>query len=196
MGDPWEALAADPILAARAAEVRAEWRTDEEEWTRAEAERWVHRRSLADLAREYLHRGDTVAVIAGACMFRGTLARVGSDWLQVLTGAGAVDVALSAGVVLRRIERARAGGCRDDGSVATFRARLLEYEASGVEVVVGAWSITTEIHGRVAVGRDHVVLTGDGFETALGRIAWIRPERTVEATRDRFRIQGGRAAEE
>lgn len=181
MGDPLEELAADPILAARAAEARAEWRTEEEEWTRAEAERWIHRRSLADLAREYLHRGDTVEVIAGACVFRGTLSRVGRDWLQVLTGAGAVDVALSGGVVLRRVERAGAGGCRDDGSVATFRARLLEYEASGIEVVVGASSTTTtEIHGRVAVGSDHVVLAGDGVETALRRIAWIRPHARPE----------------
>jgi hypothetical protein len=177
MGDPLEELAADPALAARAAEARAEWRTEEEEWTRAEAERWVHRRSLADLAREYLHRGDTVEVIAGALGFRGTLARVGDDWLQVLTGAGPVDVPLSGGVVLRRVERAEAGGRRDDGSVATFRARLLEYEASGVDVVVGGWSTTTEVHGCVAVGGDHVVVTGDGVETALGRIAWIRPQR-------------------
>lgn len=176
MGDPLAELAADPVLAARAAEARAEWRTEEEEWTRAEAERWVHRRSLADLAREYLHRGDTVEVIAGACGFRGILARVGRDWLQVLTGAGPVDVPLANGVVLRRVERAVTGGCRDDGSVATFRARLLEYEASGVAVVVGDWSTTTEMHGRVAVGGDHVVVTGDGVETALGRIAWIRPQ--------------------
>jgi hypothetical protein len=175
MVDPLEELVADPVLAARAAEVRAEWRTEEEEWTRAEAERWVHRRSLADLAREYLHRGDTVEVTAGACAFRGTLSRVGRDWLQVLSGAGGVDVALSGGVVLRRVERAAAGGCRDDGSVATFRARLLEYEASGVEVVVGAWSTTAEFVGRVAVGKDHVVLAGAGVETALRQIAWIRP---------------------
>jgi hypothetical protein len=177
MTDPLQDLAADPALAAEAAAARAAWRAEEEEWTRAEAERWVHRRTLADLAREYLHRGDTVAVVAAGTSFYGKLARVGDDWLQVKASSGPVDVALSphTPVIVRRVERAPAGGWRDDGAVATFRARLLEHEANAEEVVVGSVLLDEELQGVLMVGADHVVVTAGEIETALVSVSWVRP---------------------
>jgi hypothetical protein len=185
MTDPLGDLAADPALAAEAAAARAAWRAEEEEWTQAEADRWMHRRTLVDLAREYLHRGDTVAVVAAGTTFRGTLTRVGNDWLQVMTAGGAVDIALTltgkwdgplpAPVMIQQLERASAGGCRDDGSVATFRARLLEHEANGEDVVVGSALLGEELQGVLTVGADHVVVTAGEIETALVAVSWVRP---------------------
>ncbi|MGH9025660.1 MAG: hypothetical protein ACRDWD_06005 [Acidimicrobiia bacterium] len=186
MTDPLAYLATDPELAAEAAAARAEWRAEEEEWTRAEAERWVHRRTLVDLAREYLHRGDEVAVVAAGVTFCGELTRVGTDWLQVQTMSGRVDVALTlnladgpagaqpAPVLIRRTERARAGGRRDDGAVATFRARLLEHETNGAVVVVGSRLLPGELRGVLAVGADHVLVCAEGVETAVPWVEWVR----------------------
>jgi hypothetical protein len=183
MTDPLGHLATDPALAGEAAAVRAEWRAEEEEWTRTEAQRWMHRRTFTDLAREYLHRGDTVAVVAAGTTFRGTLTRVGKDWLQLKTEGSAVDIALAlagawdralpAPVMIQRLERARAGGCRDDGSVATFRARLLQHEADGKVVVVGSPLLDGELRGVLTVGADHVVVNHGGIETALPWLSWV-----------------------
>jgi hypothetical protein len=177
MTDPLADLVADPALAAGAAAARAEWRAEEEEWTRAEAERWRHQRTVAGLAREYLHRGDTVEVAIAGATFRGTLTRVGDDWLQVQTDGGEVDVSLAAGIVLRRLVRAVAGGRRDDGAVATFRARLLEHEAAGEPVIVGAPALDGTVQGAMTVGADHVIITVDEIETALAQISWVYPAR-------------------
>jgi hypothetical protein len=174
MSDPLADLVADPALASEAAAARAEWRAEEEEWTRAEAERWRHQRTLAGLAREYLHRGDTVEVVAAGVRFRGPLSRVGDDWLQVQTDGGPVDVSFSSALVLRRLVRAAAGGCRDDGAVATFRARLLEYEAGGEAVIVGAPALDGALRGVLTVGSDHVIITTDEIETALPEISWVQ----------------------
>ena len=185
MSDPLADLATDPALAAEAAAARAEWRAEEEEWTRAEAERWAHQRSLADLAREYLHRGDTVEVYVAGARFRGLLSRVGDDWLRVETDGGAADVFLGAGVVLRRVVRARAGGRRDDGTVRTFRARLLELEAEGAPVIVSAPSFDSDLRGYLTVGADHIIVTDDDVETALSCVSWVqRRDRSPDSTLD------------
>jgi len=174
MTDPLARLAADPALAAEAAAARAEWRAEEEEWTRAEAERWRHQRTLAGLAREYLHRGDTVEVVAAGAVFRGLLTKVGADWLQLETEAGVVDVSLARGVALRRVVRARTGGRRDDGSVATFRARLLELEGEGEPVIVGVPALDEALSGQLFVGTDHVIVTSGEIETAVPEVSWVR----------------------
>jgi hypothetical protein len=164
-------------LSAAAAALRAAWRADEEEWIRGAVAHWEHRRTLVDVARDCMHRGDTVAVLVGGATFTGTLSAAGDDLLQVLTPSGHVDIQLHASlpspVVLRVVTRAHAGGRRGDPNASTFRARLLEREADGDEVVVGSLLLAEALGGTLSVGADQVgVRDGDGSPTYLP-IAWV-----------------------
>jgi hypothetical protein len=180
--------AGGPDLGAATGSMREAWRAEEEEWSRAAAAQWAHGRRLVDVARELMHRGDTVSVTAGGATFTGEVTDVGLDVLRVRTVAGAVDVqlaAMTAGtgeqrharlpapVVLRVVERARSGGRSSGGGPETFRARLLEHEADGIESAIGSALLDEDLCGTVTVGRDQVrVCDRDGGETYLP-IAWI-----------------------
>jgi hypothetical protein len=186
--------AGGPELGAATGSMREAWRTEEEEWSRAAAAQWAHGRSLVDVARELMHRGDTVSVTAGGAVFTGAVTDVGVDVMRVHTAAGAVDVQLAAvttgsgeqrhirlpaPVVLRVVERARSGG-RSSGGGGTFRARLLEHEADGIELAVGSALLGDDLYGTVTVGRDQVrVCDRDGGETYLpiAWISWVRRRR-------------------
>ena len=70
----------DGDLHARSAAVRAEWRDDEEAWTRAAFEHWEHRRTLVDIVRDCMIRADEVIlttphVRAARCDHRGRTRR-------------------------------------------------------------------------------------------------------------------------
>jgi hypothetical protein len=160
--------------------VRAEWRADEEEWTRAGIERWRHERSLLDLLREGMHRGDTISLSLplGTPTFTGCVTAVGDDLVTLTLPDGPVDVRCDAEapVVVRVTERARSGGTRGD-TVTTFRARLLELEMSERDVEVGVRATADVVRGKLVVGRDHVILHDrDGVDTAiaLAAVAWVR----------------------
>ncbi len=175
--------------------VREEWRAEEEEYARAAAAQWAHGRGLVDIARELMHRGDTVAVTTGAVTFTGVVAHVGLDVLRLATAAGSVDVrlaALTAGsgarrhtrltapVVLRITDRARAGGRRGGAGTETFRARLLEHEADAIEVRLGSLLLQEELRGVVTVGRDQLCVSDrDGRQTyvPLAWVSWVMPWR-------------------
>ena len=162
-----------------ASRARAEWRADEEEWTRAAIERWRHERSLLDLLRECMHRGDTIAVCLGGVTFTGRVAAVGDDIVALTLPDGRVDVRGDgdAPLVVRITERARSGGTRGD-AVTTFRARLLELEMVADDVAIGTRGAAEVIRGRLTVGHDHVIIqdgqSGDAV-IALAAIAWVRP---------------------
>lgn len=176
----------DPDLSGAGASLREEWRAEEEEYGRAAAAQWTHRRRLVDVATELMHRGDTVAITTAGATFTGTVTYVAEDLVTLRTPAGRVDVhaalpttvgrdraLLPAPLVIRVVERARAGGLRPGPGVESFRARLHEYEADGREVVVGSSLVTEELRGLITLGRDHVhVRSRDGAETYLPT-AWI-----------------------
>jgi hypothetical protein len=180
--------AGGPDLGAAAGSMREAWRAEEEEWSRAAAAQWAHGRSLVDIARELMHRGDTVAVTAGGTTFTGQVTDVGLDVLRLRTAAAPVDVQLAtittgsgerrstrlaAPVLLRLVARARSGGRVSGGGPETFRARLLEHEADAAEVVIGSTLLGEELCGTLTVGRDQVrVCDRDGGETYLP-IAWL-----------------------
>jgi hypothetical protein len=159
-----------------AAAARAMWREDEEEWTRAAVEQWHHGRTLVDVLRDHLHRGDTVAVTVGSTTVTGVLEAVGDDVVSVATHDGHAHARVGADtpVVLRVVSRAPFGGTRGR-PITTFRARVLEVEADEIEVeVVTIAGDTTR--GELRVARDHVrVLSADG-ETCVsfGAVAWVR----------------------
>jgi hypothetical protein len=175
MDDPLERAG----LTDAAASVRAEWRADEEEWTRAAFDRWQHERSLLDVVRACMHRGDTVALHLAHATFTGLVCAVGDDLVGLALPDGRIDVRAGDGtaIVVRVLEDARAGGTRG-ADATTFRARLLELETGEQAVEVGCTAGSEVVIGRLQVGRDHVVVRdGDGSVTvvALAAVAWVRP---------------------
>lgn len=169
--DPLEGAGLGDLGAA----LRAEWRADEEEWTRAAVERWRHERTLLDVLREHMHRGDTVALRLPHVTLTGMVSAVGEDLFAVASGDARVDVQIGerTPLVVRVVERARAGGTRGN-AVTTFRARLLELETGGQEVDV-ATTAGDVLHGRLGVGSDHVIV--DDHVIMQPAIAWIRVPR-------------------
>ncbi len=160
-----------------AAAVRAEWRADEEEWSRAALEHWEHGRSLADVARDCMHRGDAVTVAIGSVAWSGVIAGVGTDVARLDVPAGPVDVRLAAEAPF--VLRVRSGSRRPAPTgppvttVTSFTARLRELD--GTEVCIGTSGEVLE--GRLRVGRDQLRLTGDGgcVYVPAGSVWWVRP---------------------
>jgi hypothetical protein len=159
--------------------LRAEWRDDEEAWSRAALERWEQDRTLVDVLRDCMHRGDTVAFAFAACTFTGPIVAVGSDLVRVATAAGGVDVRVEATLpgVVRVVGRVPRGGARGDGGVTTFLARLRQLDATRVR-------IGTDAAGHVATGelrlaRDHVSVVdrdGDRLYLPMASVRWVRPD--------------------
>jgi len=160
-----------------ASELRAGWRAEEEAWARAAFERWQLGQSLADVARDCMHRGDTVRLSFAAVTFTGAIVGVGTDIVCVATVAPArVDIALGSDApFVMRVVPARGGGGRGDGTVTTFRARLRELDGSRVDVGLGNGSALT---GVLRVGVDHVqTVDDDGARVyaPTGSVCWVRP---------------------
>jgi len=130
-----------------AAAARSEWRADEEAWTSAAVERWLHECSLLDVVRECMHRGDTVSVGFAQRVFSGRVGAVGVDLFSLELVEGRVDVAAArdARFVLRVEARARSGGARGD-DVTTMRARLLELETARSDVELGVDAAESAVH--------------------------------------------------
>ncbi len=153
--DELEGLARHPDLGGFAATLRVEWRDEEEELARAALEQWTHQRTLGDVARELMHRGDNVAVLSNGTAFSGRIIEVGRDVVVVATVLGKVDIHLEAPVMLRVVERAKSGGTRG-GGVNSFRARMAEREMDGDEVIVGTVLTRHTLRGAIMLGRDHL----------------------------------------
>jgi hypothetical protein len=171
----------DPLARASlgdaAAAARAEWRADEEAWTRAAVEQWRHNRTIRDVLRDAMHRGDRVELALPAITFAGRVIAVGDDVVVVETIDGVVDVNVTEHVplVVRVLERAHAGGTRGE-PVTTLRARALELEGATCDARIGCCAAPTVFDGHVQVGRDHLVVTerdGTSVVLALTAVAWM-----------------------
>src|SRR5437660_994034 len=110
--------------------MREEWRAEQEAVTRDAAEQWRHSRTLLDLAREHMHRGDRVAITAAGHRSVGVIIEVAADRIALLDEgspgqAARTDVHVLDAIPLAFsvVERARAGG-RTGARTASFRARL------------------------------------------------------------------------
>jgi hypothetical protein len=163
---------------------RSEWRADEDAWTRAAIERWQHERTIVDVLRECMHRGDTVTVQFPHRVFSGPVGAVGDDLFSLELVDGRVDVSTGrvAHFVLRIATRARAGGQRGD-DVTTMRVRLLELETARRDVEVGTATMGDVARGQLRVGREHVLVRApDTVDTVvpIGSVAWV-----LEATLSR-----------
>ena len=153
----------DRLAATMDAEIRAEQAAYEAEAVRAEQ----RARSLADVARELVIRGDLVEVVVAGRTLRGTAAHAGRDLLVLDTAQGAVDVVLPAVTLLQVVRRVRDGGRQPGRGAATLRARMTEHEVAGVGVTVlladgstvdGVVAATATDHLLVAAGRGPAVV--------------------------------------
>ena len=158
--------------------VRAAWRAEEAEWSRAAHERWEHDRSFVDVLRDCMHRGDTVACELGSDRCTGTVASVGADVVRIATPEGAVDVRIDAAapIVVRVVAAARRGGHRGDTTITTFVARLRQLEHT--QVRLGLRADHEPLEGALVVGLDQVsVVDGDGRRAyvPIGSVCWVRP---------------------
>ena len=148
-----------------AAAIRSEVRLEAEEAEREAAVSAAMRRDLADVARELMAHGDTVAIDVGQRSFVGPILAVGTDVVTLETGSSRVDVNLKCLQRMRVVKRARSGGRRGtDRGTASFRARLLELQLSGEAIEAGMAGCEEPVAGPVAlVGSDHIAL-GDEAE--------------------------------
>lgn len=171
-----------PDLGAVGGAMRAEWRAEQEAATSDAAEQWRHSRTLLDLAREHMHRGDRVAITVAGHRAVGTIIEVASDRIALLDGSDDerrtdVHVIDAVPLAFSVVERARAGG-RSGARTASFRARLLELEAAGATVVVATALAPEPFTGTLSVGTDHIVLTtatSDETVIALAAVASVSP---------------------
>jgi hypothetical protein len=171
----------DPDLARLGQAFRDELRAEAEAYEELAAKDLLRRRSLTDVALELVHRGDRVAVTVGETALAGVVVYAAGDLACLRTSAGDVDLRLTAGPLIRVIERVRSGGQPNGRGPASFVARLHEHEAAGSEMVLGGPGVRGEVRGRLAaVAGDHVVVDEDGGGRAyvgLPAIAWARPLR-------------------
>jgi hypothetical protein len=168
-------LESDTVVDEGAA-VRAEWRAEEEQWSRAALERWEHGRRLADVLRDCMHRDDVVTCELPTVTWTGAVVAVGIDVVRLDVGDAPVDVRLTADAPF--VLRARAGtgtgpGARDRSGLTTFLARMRELD--GTAVCIG--TATGSLEGRIRVGRDQVRVTdrdGGIAYVPSGSVWWVR----------------------
>jgi hypothetical protein len=157
------------------AAARAQWRAEEEQWSRAALERWEHDRGLDDVLRDCMHRGDVVTCAFASATWSGAVVAVGVDVARIATGDLRVDVRLTDGAPF--VLRVRAGATprtRDGSSLTTFRARLRELD--GTPVCIG--TPMGPLEGRLRIGRDQLRLTdrdGGAAYVPTGSVGWVRP---------------------
>jgi hypothetical protein len=164
------------VVSDDAAVVRAEWRAEAEEWSRAALEHWEHGRELVDVFRECMQRGAPLTITFPSVTWSGVLAAVGADTVRIDTGTTNVDlrVAFDSPFVVRLRDGVHGEGTRGDLSVTTFMARLRELD--GTTVYIG--TSVGPLEGSLRVGRDQLRLTdGDGgcSYVPTGSVWWVRP---------------------
>lgn len=154
--------------------VGSELRADAEEDERLAAQASRRKRTLTDVARELMTRGDTVVVGVHHRRFTGRVLHAAGDLVTLRTASGTVDVNLRAPALLRVVERAASGGRDAHDGPSSFKARLFEVEMADEIVEIGCVNLGEEQPGRiVAVAVDHVVWSDrDGGE-------WFLPLSTI-----------------
>lgn len=156
-----------------------EWREEAEE-TEAETHLWRRRRkTLAEVAREALHRGDRVSVTCGERSATGEVVGAGTDYLSLASEALWIDVRLDAALI--RIEPRPSGGVEQVSGSTTWTARLKEFEQTGEDLELWVPGARQGLHGRIeTVASDHLVVTdrlGGSVYVPVGLAAMVIRQR-------------------
>lgn len=128
-------------------------------------------RTLAEVALEFLYRGDSIRVAVGEGTWTGVVVHVGTGVMTLRTKAAAeIDVDYDGLTSMRIVERARSGGrSRTSKHPGELVARLRELENTGERVELGGRRLEAVAGTVQVVARSHVEFrTGDGG-------AWILP---------------------
>lgn len=167
-------MSSDEGLDALGRELRAttgdELRADAEEGERLAAQAARRGQTLADVARAALFRGDRVRLRTASTTVIGTVVRAAGDLVSVETVEGTVHVRLTAAVAYEIVQRDAVPGRSVAPGPESFRACLLELELAEAEVSIALpWG---EVRGQLSVvARDHLVVAGPSGETHLSLAA-------------------------
>jgi hypothetical protein len=160
----------DRLAAVMDAEVRAE----QADYERMALQAQWRERSLADVAREWMVRGDVVEVRAAGQQLTGTVVHVGVDLAVLAATRGHVDLALPRLQGLRVVQQVRSGGVPPGRGARTFRARLTEHEVAAARLCL-LTSADDLVDGMIeAVAADHLLVA-----TRRGQV--VLPEAAVVA---------------
>ncbi len=170
-----------PDLTGVGAEMRAEWRAEQEDATVDAAAQWRHGRTMEDWLGERMHAGDRVAVIVGDQRFAGYVEETSDDLLAIRAAYGRVDVHLVPGlpIFVEIYDHATSGGSRAR-SRRTFRDALLERDGRD-DQSIGCFHDFEGLDGTVYVGKDFVsVVAKLGAETVvpLQSVVWAAARRS------------------
>ncbi|HZI38594.1 MAG TPA: hypothetical protein VFF24_09835 [Acidimicrobiia bacterium] len=116
--------------------------------------------TLADVAREAMHRGDRVTVEIAGMRLRHPVVAVGADYMVLDDDEGVVDVALAHATMT--IDRRASGGVTGRPVATTLRARLAELEQAEAQVTVVTAGGGREEGSLELVAADHLVIDRAG----------------------------------
>ncbi len=153
----------DRLGAAMDAEVRSEQQAYE---AMALAAEW-RARSLVDVARELVVRGDVVEVALPGMHLSGTVVHAAADHLVLRSARGPADVVLAAMSWLRVVRRMRDGGLLPGRGAASLRARMTEHEVAGVTLEVLLRDGDRVVGTVDAAAVDHLLLATRRGQTVI-----------------------------
>lgn len=119
-----------------AARMDAELRAEQAEYESMALQAQWRARSLADVARELMVRGDEVEVVTAGRTLLGTVHHAGIDFMVVSTPAGPTDVGLATMTTFRVVRRARSGGRPPGPGARTLRARMTEHATARTPLTI------------------------------------------------------------
>lgn len=169
-----------PDLAGVGAQMRAEWRDEQESATADASAQWRHSRTLADWFGERMHAGDRVAIGIADQRFTGLVEEIGSDFVGLRAVHGRVDIQLVPGLALEIeiVDHPTSGGQRGRTDRKFYDA-LLERDGQA-DLTVGSIADMEGHDGTLYVGADFVsVVAKLGRETVLPLqyVVWVSPRR-------------------
>ncbi len=166
-------------------ELNAELRAQQEELEQVAEHTERATRSLAEVALEFLYRGDSIRVAVGERIFTGQVTHVGTGVMTLRTpGDNEIDIAYDCLGSIRVVNRAASGGrARTSTHPGEMVARLRELENSGEQVELGGAGLVQSLEGTVTVvARSHLEFRArDGSE-------WVVPLTEIGYV---IRVSGG-----
>ena len=147
--------------------VGQEWRAELEATEFETHQDRLRRRTLRDIAKMLLHRGDRLTMRTGQLQLTGEVVGGGRDYVTINTEHLCADARLDR--VALRVTRRSSGGVEARGTAPTWRARLTEMELTQEMVEVYAPSLGVSQPGRIrVVATDHLWLVDPtGFDSYL-----------------------------